>query len=130
MLEMEIEVIPEWIRNLEEEDVAFIKKFILASGSWLGLILPGICIVYSLLTVIGMISFTSATKQRRIIAEDGQVIKKVVDEEKDRELINRALVVFGISNMPTLVLMGIYLGCREKRKKNLQLEKMNIQDLE
>lgn len=77
-----------------------------------------------------MISFTSATKQRKIIAEGGQVIKKVVDEEKDRELINRALVVFGISNMPTLVLMGIYLGCREKRKKNLQLEKMNIQDLE
>lgn len=27
------EVLPEWINNLEDEDLAFIKKFILASGS-------------------------------------------------------------------------------------------------
>lgn len=30
---MGIEVIPEWMRNLEDEDIAFIKKFILSSGS-------------------------------------------------------------------------------------------------
>ncbi|HOQ02019.1 MAG TPA: DUF2089 family protein [Acetivibrio clariflavus] len=30
---MGLEVIPEWIINLDEEDVSFIKKFILASGS-------------------------------------------------------------------------------------------------
>lgn len=30
---MLIEVVPEWMTNLDEEDVAFIKKFILASGS-------------------------------------------------------------------------------------------------
>lgn len=30
---MAIEVVPEWMANLEEEDVAFIKRFILASGS-------------------------------------------------------------------------------------------------
>ncbi len=30
---MAIEVIPEWMANLEEEDVAFIRNFILASGS-------------------------------------------------------------------------------------------------
>lgn len=30
---MAIEVIPEWMGNLEDEDIAFIKKFILASGS-------------------------------------------------------------------------------------------------
>lgn len=30
---MPIEVIPEWMTSLEEEDVAFIKKFVLASGS-------------------------------------------------------------------------------------------------
>ena len=28
-----IEVVPEWMANLEDEDVVFIKKFILASGS-------------------------------------------------------------------------------------------------
>ena len=30
---MPIQVLPEWMMNLEEEDIAFIKKFILASGS-------------------------------------------------------------------------------------------------
>lgn len=30
---MSIEVIPEWMLNLDDEDVSFIKKFILASGS-------------------------------------------------------------------------------------------------
>jgi hypothetical protein len=30
---MPIEIVPEWMSNLEDEDVAFIKKFLQASGS-------------------------------------------------------------------------------------------------
>ena len=30
---MAIEIVPEWMMNLEDEDVAFIKKFLQASGS-------------------------------------------------------------------------------------------------
>lgn len=30
---MTIEVVPEWMINLDDEDISFIKKFILASGS-------------------------------------------------------------------------------------------------
>jgi hypothetical protein len=30
---MVIEIVPEWMINLEDEDVAFIKKFLQASGS-------------------------------------------------------------------------------------------------
>lgn len=30
---MAIEIVPEWMANLEEEDVAFVKRFVLASGS-------------------------------------------------------------------------------------------------
>lgn len=30
---MAIEIIPDWMVNLEEEDISFIKKFILSSGS-------------------------------------------------------------------------------------------------
>lgn len=32
-VEMSIEVIPEWMMQLDDEDVSFIKKFIMASGS-------------------------------------------------------------------------------------------------
>lgn len=30
---MAIQIIPEWLSNLEDEDLSFIKKFLLASGS-------------------------------------------------------------------------------------------------
>ncbi len=30
---MAIEIVPDWMTNLEDEDVAFIKNFLLASGS-------------------------------------------------------------------------------------------------
>lgn len=30
---MALAILPEWMTNLEEEDLAFIKKFLLASGS-------------------------------------------------------------------------------------------------
>ncbi len=30
---MPVEIVPEWMTNLEDEDVTFIKKFLLASGS-------------------------------------------------------------------------------------------------
>ena len=30
---MAVEAVPDWMSGLEEEDVAFIKKFVLASGS-------------------------------------------------------------------------------------------------
>lgn len=32
-IEMTIEILPEWMTNLDDEDVAFIKRFLLASGS-------------------------------------------------------------------------------------------------
>ena len=30
---MAIEIIPEWLSNLDDEDINFIKKFLMASGS-------------------------------------------------------------------------------------------------
>lgn len=30
---MAVEVVPEWMTNLDDEDISFIKKFIMASGS-------------------------------------------------------------------------------------------------
>ena len=30
---MALQIIPDWMANLEDEDVSFIKRFILASGS-------------------------------------------------------------------------------------------------
>lgn len=32
-VDMAIEIVPEWMMNLDDEDVVFIKRFLLASGS-------------------------------------------------------------------------------------------------
>ncbi|MEG0728064.1 MAG: hypothetical protein RR420_00440 [Anaerovoracaceae bacterium] len=37
---------------------------------------------------------------------------------------------FLLNNIPTIVLLGIYFGSREKIKIRSQLDKMNIQDLD
>ncbi len=103
---------------------------------WLGLILPVVCIIFSLLAVLGMVAFTSVTTQVATVTEKGETVEQIVDEGKNEPLMSTtsmilsASTIFVIYNIPTLILIGIYVGCREKNKKNLQLEKMNIQDLE
>ena len=39
------------------------------------------------------------------------------------------LLVWLLGNVPTVVLLAIYFGCRKKNRRNRQIDKMNIQDL-
>lgn len=38
--------------------------------------------------------------------------------------------VWLLGNIPTIIFMAIYFGCRGKQRRNKQLDKMNIQDLD
>lgn len=88
----------------------FLQIFLSKKNSkWFGLILPAITFLYSLLMVLGLAAYT--------VMRDGEVFILIAS-------------TFLISNIPTIVLLGIYFGCREKKKLHAQLEKMNIQDLE
>lgn len=40
------------------------------------------------------------------------------------------LLVWLLGNIPTIVLLAIYFGCRSKQRRNSQIDKMNIQDLD
>lgn len=105
-------------------------------NKWLGLILPFLCLFISIVGTLGIVTFTTVSRT--------SVIQEVVDEEFVKEEIIEpqiqqpdigravvtAVVVFVMMNIPTLILLAIYFACREKRKKNGELEKMNIQDLE
>lgn len=105
-------------------------------NKWLGLILPFLCLFISIMGALGTATFTTVGRT--------SVIQEVVDEEFVKEeiiepqiqqqdvggAIVTAMVVFVMMNIPTLILLAIYFACREKRKKNGELEKMNIQDLE
>ena len=76
---MAIEVMPEWLASLDEEDVSFIKKFVLASGS--------------LKEVAGIYGVTYPTVRLRL----DRLIQKIrlgeqVDEEPYIALIKRLAV--------------------------------------
>lgn len=87
----------------------FLQIFLSKKNSkWFGLILPAITFLYSLLTVLGL---------------------AVYDGMNGREIFILIASTFLLSNIPTIVLLGIYFGCREKMKLRAELEKMSIQDL-
>ena len=45
------------------------------------------------------------------------------------DMVGRILMVFILSNIPTLILVSIYYVIRERNNMNKQLDKMKIQDL-
>lgn len=83
----------------------------------LGLVLPIITFLYSLL-----VSYRSM---------------KVYEEHKTyykgsflKESIGSTILLFFIVNIPTIIFILIYILSRQKIKRNKELEKMNIQDLD
>lgn len=87
----------------------FLQIFLSKKNSkWFGLILPAITFLYSLLMVLGL---------------------AVYDGMSGGEIFILIASTFLLNNIPTIVLLGIYFGCREKMKLRAELEKMSIQDL-
>jgi len=74
----------------------------------LGLILPFITFLYSLLSVLNV---------------------AVTDAMTAWDVFSLIAASFILTNIPTIVLLAIYFACKEKMKRKKQLEKMNIQDL-
>ena len=88
----------------------FLQIFLSKKKSkWFGLILPIITFLYSLMMIFNIAVFDGMT---------------------GGEIFILFASTFLISNIPTIVLLGIYFGCREKMKIRSQLDKMNIQDLD
>lgn len=105
-------------------------------NKWLGLMLPLLSFALSLIVISGLFLY-SATKTVTIesIAEDGRVIKETVEQPTIQEPVTQTTlgtvaIPFVLLNIPTAILIAIYIACREKRKRNLALDKMKIQDLD
>ena len=73
-----------------------------------GLVLPIIAFLFSLLYPLTMTAPSEG-------ANVGFVVQMIA--------------VWLLGNIPTIILLAVYFGCREKRRRNKQLDKMNIQDL-
>lgn len=106
-------------------------------NKWYGLILPFICLAFSLIAVLGNMMFlTVGEVSMQQLAPDGTVIEETVEvQDMGGSLEIGARIVpmvfiFALYNIPTAILLVIYFACREKMKKHSALDKMHIQDLE
>ena len=109
-------------------------------NKFLGLILPIISFLFSLSMIIGWSSFTNTgmiTEQQitTVNEETGEVIEEteeVVDQPRET-MTTADFLEIGyltlISNIPTIILSGIYLSERNKMKMRKEIEKMKIDDL-
>jgi uncharacterized membrane protein YesL len=104
-------------------------------NKWLGLILPGICIIISLFGVLSTPIYVNRSPSIQSIGENGEIVNEAIiiasNENKmsATSAILTIVVLFLTYNIPTIILLSIYAVCRGKIKKNLELEKMSIQDL-
>lgn len=107
-----------------------------AESKWLGLILPVVFFMISLLAVFSITAFTSMSTQMHTVTENGKVINEVIEKTTNEPLMDRGsligtvIVTLFLYNIPTVILLLIYAACREKNKRNKHLDKMKVQDLE
>lgn len=116
----------------------FLQIFLSKKQSrWPGLILPLICLLFSLIAVLSVPAFYShgeLTMQE--LSPDGTVIEETVIQKPQEPAhaagtaVVQVILVFALYNIPTAILLAIYFSCREKRKQRDLLDKMSIQDLE
>ena len=121
---------------------------------WLGLILPGLSLAVSLLSLLSMLAFRGAVGGSMTVTENGQVVEETVTEngmttvyDGEGNILNQypapdsqdgvrpgtaltAAGVFLVNNIPTVVLGGIWLHYKNRRDFQDEMKKMNIQDLE
>lgn len=107
-------------------------------NKWLGLILPFtilvISVIFMLVMILGgtayMTQITSET-----ITENGEIVTEVVSSERVPiagvgAIVIGAGVTFLLLNIPTVILLIIYFGIRDSRRKRMALDKMSAHDIE
>lgn len=99
-----------------------------------------VSIIFSVLFLIGigLLQIFLSKRENKwlgVVLPGANILSSIVGVLFLREIISRPYIIIGsiilflASNIPTIVLMTIYLSCRKKIKKNKEIDKMNIQDL-
>ena len=121
--------------------VAMIFFFIIIAGAvllqiflskrqsrWPGLLIPFVSLLFSLIIVTGLCTFTAVENITAVTRNsDGTVVTEIKEvktlslEPSKRELLLQVLLVFLVTNIPTIISLAIYFACREKEKMNLTL---------
>jgi len=87
-----------------------LQGFLARSGrKWAAMILPGIFFALSLIAVLGAMP---------------------VPDMGTGQLVMMVLFTLLLYNIPTMILLAVYFAFRPKERKNTELEKMRLQDLD
>lgn len=79
-----------------------------SESKWPGLVLPIIAFLFGLLYPLNMVA---------------------PSEGVNIAFLFQMILVWLLGNIPTILFLAIYFSCRGKKRRNKQLDKMNIQDL-
>ena len=116
--------------------VKIVKLQILLSkkqNKWLGLIIPLIFFLFSVLRVLGYSTYSTTISTSVTETSVGEMINRETIEESTDNLSNGEMLdvipIFIATNILTFVFLMLYFTVRKKQKENLELQKMNIQDL-
>ena len=100
---------------------------------WLGLILPGMTLLASLLILLSMAAFTQVGASEVVYDEHGAVVEEHHAEHWEAFTgaeLGAAGGVFLVANIPTVVLGGIWLHYKNRRDLREEMKRMDLQDLE
>jgi len=102
-------------------------------SKWPGLILPGVFLLISLAVVLAQLLFMVVPGSGvQTLAVNGEIIYQTVLQPGRADVaavVLTAVYTFLLMNIPTVILIFIYAGCRGKHKRLRDLEKMSAQDL-
>ena len=115
-----------------------LQVWLCRKGRRLGLILPVLSLLLSLLLVVNLTGIQMyagvGTTTVTTYGEDGQIVEQHHEEHERGELTPGAMgsiaILFLVSNIPTVVFGGIWLHYKNRRDFQDDLKKMRIEDLE
>lgn len=115
-----------------------LQVWLCRKGRRLGLILPVLSLLLSLLLVVNLTGIQMyagvGTTTVTTYGEDGQIVEQHYEEHERGELTPGAMgsiaILFLVSNIPTVVFGGIWLHYKNRRDFQDDLKRMKIEDLE
>jgi NADH:ubiquinone oxidoreductase subunit 5 (subunit L)/multisubunit Na+/H+ antiporter MnhA subunit len=96
-------------------------------NKWLGLILPLVSVVISLIAYLAVMQNTPHTAATMLTTLNGEIVRQettVINETST--IILRAVFIFILYNIPTTILLAIYKSCRGKRKSQRTFDTMSV----
>ena len=109
-----------------------LQVWLCRKGRWLGLILPVLSLLISLLMVVNMTGLQMYAEVGTTIVttygEDGQVVEQHREEHEQGELTPGAIgsiaILFLVTNIPTVVFGGIWLHYKNRRAIQADLKRL------